>query len=63
MNIMRSGEVSETLKRGYHPFVFCVAIGFGVMSFTLMLDFISVFRKTETEEAPGEPSDETERET
>jgi len=63
INIMRSGEVSETLKKGYHYFVFCVAVGFGIMSFTLMLDFISVFRKKEMEQAPGEPSDEMERET
>jgi TRAP-type C4-dicarboxylate transport system permease small subunit len=63
MNIMRSGEVSETLKKGYHYFVFCVAVGFAVLSFTLILDFISVFRKAESAEAPGEPSDEKERET
>ena len=58
ITIMNSGEVSEALKKSYHGFVFCVALGFVIMAFTLVMDFISVFRQAEVEEAVGEPSDE-----
>lgn len=44
LTVSRSGEVSETLKIIYHPFVYCVAIGFAVLSFTLLLNLIATFK-------------------
>lgn len=41
LQIARSGEVSETLKIIYYPFIFCVAIGFLILSFTLLVDFLN----------------------
>ena len=38
MRIAASGEVSETLKMIYYPYVFCVASGFGLLAFTCLLD-------------------------
>lgn len=38
--IYESHEVSETLKVMYHPFVFAVAIGFAILSFTGFVDFL-----------------------
>lgn len=43
--IMAAGEVSETLKIVYHPFVFGVAAGFGILSLTCLLDIPRAFRK------------------
>lgn len=43
--IMASGEVSETLKVIYHPFVFGVAAGFGILTLTCLLDIARAFRK------------------
>jgi len=40
IKIMKSGEVSETLKIIFHPFIFCVSLGFAVFSFTLLIDFL-----------------------
>jgi hypothetical protein len=37
--------VSETLKIVYYPFVFCVALGFAMLSLTLAIDVIGAFRK------------------
>jgi TRAP-type C4-dicarboxylate transport system permease small subunit len=51
MQIMAGGEVSETLKIVYHPFVFGVAAGFGVLCLTCILDIPRAFRKGE-EAAP-----------
>jgi TRAP-type C4-dicarboxylate transport system permease small subunit len=45
MKIAASGEVSETLKIAYYPFVFCVALGFGVLALTLVIDCIGNLRK------------------
>jgi len=45
LQIARSGEVSETLKIVYYPFIFCVAIGFLVLSFTLLVDFLNTLIK------------------
>ena len=44
LKIMRSGEVSETLKIAFHPVIFCVAFGFVIFSFTLLLDFLNIFK-------------------
>ena len=43
--IMAAGEVSETLKIIYHPFIFCVAAGFCILSLTCLLDIPRAFRK------------------
>jgi TRAP-type C4-dicarboxylate transport system permease small subunit len=41
LQIAHSGEVSETLKIIYYPFIFCVSIGFLILSFTLLVDFLN----------------------
>ncbi len=43
--IMDAGELSETLKIVYHPFVFGVAAGFGLLTLTCLLDIPRAFRK------------------
>ena len=40
MRLMRTGELSETLKIAYYPFVFLVGIGFAVLALTSFLDLI-----------------------
>jgi len=45
LQIARSGEVSETLKIIYYPFIFSVAIGFLILSFTLLVDFLNTLIK------------------
>ena len=45
LQIARSGEVSGTLEIIYHPFIFCVAIGFLILSFTLLVDFLNTLIK------------------
>lgn len=48
MKISRSGEVSETLKIIFHPFIFSVSFGFAVFSLTLIVDFIKNLRTKES---------------
>jgi TRAP-type C4-dicarboxylate transport system permease small subunit len=38
-----SGEVSETLKIAYWPFVICVAAGFAVLALTVLADLANTF--------------------
>ena len=38
--LLRTGELSETLKIAYYPFVFLVGIGFAVLALTILLDLI-----------------------
>lgn len=38
--IAKSGELSETLKIIYHPFVYIVAIGFLLLAFNSLVDFL-----------------------
>jgi TRAP-type C4-dicarboxylate transport system permease small subunit len=38
-----TGELSETLKIAYYPFVFVVSIGFAVLSLTILLDLAESF--------------------
>jgi TRAP-type C4-dicarboxylate transport system permease small subunit len=45
MKIWESKEVSETLKVIYYPFVFCVSLGFGVLSLTLLVDLLKTLCK------------------
>lgn len=40
--IRESGELSETLKIPFHPFVYGVSLGFAVLALTLLLDFLGV---------------------
>ncbi|MBI5575362.1 MAG: TRAP transporter small permease [Deltaproteobacteria bacterium] len=41
--LMQTGELSETLKVAYHPFVFLAALGFAVLALTLLLDLLETF--------------------
>jgi TRAP-type C4-dicarboxylate transport system permease small subunit len=43
--IGESGEVSETLKIIYHPFVYAVSLGFGALTVACGLDFLKTLRK------------------
>jgi TRAP-type C4-dicarboxylate transport system permease small subunit len=45
--ILRSGEVSETLKIVFYPFIYSVALGFAVFSLTLIVDFLKNFQSKE----------------
>ncbi|MBI5342731.1 MAG: TRAP transporter small permease [Deltaproteobacteria bacterium] len=38
-----TGELSETLKIAYYPFVFLVSLGFAVLAFTILLDLAESF--------------------
>ena len=42
-----SGEVSETLKMPFQSFVYIVALGFGVLALTILLDLFEMGRKRE----------------
>lgn len=44
-NIAENNEVSETLKISFYPFVYMVALGFAVLSLTLLIDFLTMFFK------------------
>jgi TRAP-type C4-dicarboxylate transport system permease small subunit len=47
MKISKSGEVSETLKIIFHPFIYSVSLGFAVFSLTLIIDFLKNFQSEE----------------
>ena len=47
MKISKSGEVSETLKIMFHPFILSVSLGFALFSLTLVIDFIKTFQSRE----------------
>ena len=47
IKISNSGEVSETLKIVFHPFVYSVALGFAVFSLTLLIDFLKNLKSKE----------------
>ncbi len=47
IRIAQSGELSETLKVIYYPFIFSVALGFAFLSLTLIIDFLVTLRKKE----------------
>ena len=47
MKISKSGEVSETLKIVFHPFIYSVSLGFAVFSITLIIDFLKNFQSKE----------------
>jgi hypothetical protein len=39
--IMQSGELSETLKVPYHPYIFAVAFCCALLAFTAAVDFLA----------------------
>jgi TRAP-type C4-dicarboxylate transport system permease small subunit len=41
--LFTTGELSETLKLAYYPFVFLVSLGFAVLAFTILLDLVETF--------------------
>jgi TRAP-type C4-dicarboxylate transport system permease small subunit len=43
--IMESGELSETLKIVFHPFVFAVSFGFSVLALTIFIDLAGLIVK------------------
>ncbi|HOJ43389.1 MAG TPA: TRAP transporter small permease [Syntrophorhabdaceae bacterium] len=45
LKIEKTGELSETLKIIFHPFVYCLAIGFAALTLTLFIDFLRLFYK------------------
>jgi TRAP-type C4-dicarboxylate transport system permease small subunit len=47
MKISKSGEVSETLKIIFHPFIYSVSLGFAIFSLTLIIDFLKNFKSKE----------------
>ena len=47
IKIAKSGEVSETIKIIFHPFVYCVAVGFLAFSLTLLIDFLKSLQTKE----------------
>ena len=47
IRIWKSGEVSETLKVIFYPFIFSVGFGFVVFSLTLLIDFMKNFQSKE----------------
>jgi TRAP-type C4-dicarboxylate transport system permease small subunit len=47
MKISESGELSETLKIIYHPFIYAVSLGFGALTVTCSLDFLQALLKEE----------------
>jgi TRAP-type C4-dicarboxylate transport system permease small subunit len=47
MQIWESGELSETLKMIYHPFIFVVSLGFVTLSLTALVQLMSDMRSGE----------------
>ncbi|MBP6941112.1 MAG: TRAP transporter small permease [Syntrophorhabdaceae bacterium] len=41
MKVQQTGELSETLKIIYYPFVYSVSAGFAVLTLTLLVDFLN----------------------
>ncbi|SKA83790.1 TRAP-type C4-dicarboxylate transport system, small permease component [Paucidesulfovibrio gracilis DSM 16080] len=41
MDLIRSGELSSTLRLAYHPFVFAASLGCMAMAFVLFVDFLN----------------------
>ena len=47
--LLRTGELSETLKIAYYPFVFLVGFGFAVLALTILLDLVETVWSREEE--------------
>ncbi|HNS15395.1 MAG TPA: TRAP transporter small permease [Syntrophorhabdaceae bacterium] len=41
LKVQQTGELSETLKIIYYPFVYSVSAGFAVLTLTLLVDFLN----------------------
>lgn len=46
--LAKSGELSETLKIVYYPFVYVLAIGFFIMALALIFDFLLTFERRQS---------------
>ncbi|GAB6272374.1 MAG: TRAP transporter small permease [Smithellaceae bacterium] len=46
LDIRKSGEVSSTLQMPIYPFIFGMALGFGLLSLILIADFIKSLKRT-----------------
>jgi TRAP-type C4-dicarboxylate transport system permease small subunit len=58
MRIAQAGEVSETLRIAFYPYVYCVAVGFAVLALTTfigLLELVVVCRPTVRANAPEKP--------
>jgi TRAP-type C4-dicarboxylate transport system permease small subunit len=47
--LLRSGEVTETLRIIYYPFTYCVALGCVTLSLVFLTDFLKSFYQREDE--------------
>jgi TRAP-type C4-dicarboxylate transport system permease small subunit len=52
MKIAEGGEVSETLRIIFYPFVFAVGIGFSALALTTLVDLLSLFQSKQQNETP-----------
>ncbi len=50
-NIRLAGEKSETLQLAFHPFIYGVAVGFGLLTLVLVLQMFQALGRT------GEPAE------
>ena len=41
LKVQQTGELSETLKIIFYPFVYSVSAGFAVLTLTLLFDFLN----------------------
>ncbi len=44
-SLRRSGELSETLRIPFHPFVWLTSLGLAALVFTLFVDLLALFRR------------------
>lgn len=55
VHVARVGEVSETLKIIYYPFIFLVAAGFAVLACTVLLDLVRSLMPVPAQPVPAQP--------
>lgn len=48
MDLIRTGELSQTLRIAYHPFVFAAAFGCLAMAFVLFVDFLKTLPRQQS---------------
>ena len=51
LKIWNTGELSETLKMIFHPFIFCVCFGLGFLSLILFIDFLKSLKNPKEDKA------------
>jgi hypothetical protein len=49
-NLWDTGELTETLRIVYYPFVYAVALGCAVLSLAFLTEFLKTFLKSEEDE-------------